>query len=299
MLAGHLPFTYTHDHAWAVLVALMAVGAAIRHYFIRRHAGRDALVDPGRLRLRDRGDRRLAPAVRDEARGRRGRRCRSPRRARSSRRGAPRATRCTRPSPGSTRRRPASSSTRPSRSTRSASQIKAVAVDSTFMPLGNATQHDRRGARALGQWIAAGCEDPAVIRDHRRRLRAHRPPRGGALAAHGRVLPDDAPVREQADPGALVGPGGVDPDGRLRRRRPRARGSDQLPGAGRAAPLPGRGQRGRDPLPVRRHLLREQGRPARGQPLRDRRRRASSTCRRSASSCSGREPGHPLLRERA
>jgi uncharacterized membrane protein len=39
MLAGHFPFTYEHDHAWAVLVALMAVGAAIRIYFNRRHAG--------------------------------------------------------------------------------------------------------------------------------------------------------------------------------------------------------------------------------------------------------------------
>jgi uncharacterized membrane protein len=39
MLAGHFPFTYTHDHAWAVLVALMAVGAAVRVYFNRRHAG--------------------------------------------------------------------------------------------------------------------------------------------------------------------------------------------------------------------------------------------------------------------
>jgi uncharacterized membrane protein len=39
MLAGHFTFTYSHDHAWAVLVALMTVGAAIRHYFNRRHAG--------------------------------------------------------------------------------------------------------------------------------------------------------------------------------------------------------------------------------------------------------------------
>jgi uncharacterized membrane protein len=39
MLAGHFTFTYSHDHAWAVLVALMAVGASIRHYFNRRHAG--------------------------------------------------------------------------------------------------------------------------------------------------------------------------------------------------------------------------------------------------------------------
>ncbi len=39
MLAGHFTFTYSHDQAWAVLVALMTVGAAIRHYFNRRHAG--------------------------------------------------------------------------------------------------------------------------------------------------------------------------------------------------------------------------------------------------------------------
>ena len=101
MLAGHLSFTYTHDHAWAVLVALMVVGAAIRHYFIRPPRRGDALVDPGRLRLRDRGDRGLAPAARRRAPATGG-----PRRdvragaARSSRRAARRATRCSPTQPG-------------------------------------------------------------------------------------------------------------------------------------------------------------------------------------------------------
>src|SRR5207245_997109 len=40
MLAGHFPFTYGHDHAWAILVCLMVIGAWIRHYFNHRHAGR-------------------------------------------------------------------------------------------------------------------------------------------------------------------------------------------------------------------------------------------------------------------
>jgi uncharacterized membrane protein len=40
MLAGHFPQTYGSPHAWAVLVALMAVGAWIRVYFNLRHAGR-------------------------------------------------------------------------------------------------------------------------------------------------------------------------------------------------------------------------------------------------------------------
>jgi len=40
MLAGHFPFTYGHDHAWAILVCMMVIGAWIRHYFNNRHAGR-------------------------------------------------------------------------------------------------------------------------------------------------------------------------------------------------------------------------------------------------------------------
>jgi uncharacterized membrane protein len=39
MLAGHFSFTYTHAHSWAILVWLFVIGAAIRHYFNRRHAG--------------------------------------------------------------------------------------------------------------------------------------------------------------------------------------------------------------------------------------------------------------------
>jgi uncharacterized membrane protein len=40
MLAGHFPFTYGHSHSWAILVCLMVIGAWVRHYFNRRHAGR-------------------------------------------------------------------------------------------------------------------------------------------------------------------------------------------------------------------------------------------------------------------
>jgi uncharacterized membrane protein len=41
MLSNHFPFTYQHEHAWLVLVALMAIGALVRHFFNLRHAGRD------------------------------------------------------------------------------------------------------------------------------------------------------------------------------------------------------------------------------------------------------------------
>jgi uncharacterized membrane protein len=40
MLAGHFPFAYGADHAWAVLVGLMVVGAWVRLFYNLRHGGR-------------------------------------------------------------------------------------------------------------------------------------------------------------------------------------------------------------------------------------------------------------------
>jgi uncharacterized membrane protein len=42
MLSNHFPFTYGHPHAWLILVALMAIGAWVRHFFNLRHRGRNA-----------------------------------------------------------------------------------------------------------------------------------------------------------------------------------------------------------------------------------------------------------------
>jgi uncharacterized membrane protein len=39
MLSNHFTFTYGHSQGWLVLVALMAVGALVRHYFNVRHRG--------------------------------------------------------------------------------------------------------------------------------------------------------------------------------------------------------------------------------------------------------------------
>ena len=39
MLSNHFPAAYGHEGAWLVLVALMALGAWIRHFFNLRHAG--------------------------------------------------------------------------------------------------------------------------------------------------------------------------------------------------------------------------------------------------------------------
>jgi uncharacterized membrane protein len=42
MISNHFAFTYEHDHAWLVLVALVLIGAWVRHFFNLRHAGRTA-----------------------------------------------------------------------------------------------------------------------------------------------------------------------------------------------------------------------------------------------------------------
>ena len=41
MLSNHFAFTYSHADAWLVLVCLMVIGAAIRHFFNLRHQGRN------------------------------------------------------------------------------------------------------------------------------------------------------------------------------------------------------------------------------------------------------------------
>ena len=42
MISNHYAMTYRHEHAWAVLAAIMAAGVLIRHFFNLRHRGRVA-----------------------------------------------------------------------------------------------------------------------------------------------------------------------------------------------------------------------------------------------------------------
>jgi len=42
MLSNHFAFAYEHAHAWLVLVALLALGALVHHFFNLRHVGRNA-----------------------------------------------------------------------------------------------------------------------------------------------------------------------------------------------------------------------------------------------------------------
>jgi uncharacterized membrane protein len=157
MLAGHFPFTYTHDHAWAVLVALMAVGAAIRHYFNRRHAGETLWWIPVGCACAIAGIAIwLRPSESKPAAG--------AATVSFARAGQIVAARCT-PCHSMHPTQPGFDSPpadvvldTPEQIHALASQIKVVAVDSTFMPLGNATHMTKAERALLGQWIEAGAK---------------------------------------------------------------------------------------------------------------------------------------------
>lgn len=46
MISNHFPFTYGHDRGWLVLVALVVIGAWVRHFFNLRHQGRTVWFIP-------------------------------------------------------------------------------------------------------------------------------------------------------------------------------------------------------------------------------------------------------------
>jgi uncharacterized membrane protein len=46
MISNHFPWTYGHEHGWLVLVALMVIGAWVRHFFNVRHTGRNVWAIP-------------------------------------------------------------------------------------------------------------------------------------------------------------------------------------------------------------------------------------------------------------
>ena len=157
MLAGHFSFTYSHDHAWAVLVALMAIGAAVRHYFNKRHAGQTLWWIPVgcacaiaaiAVWLRPPGAGPVsggATVTFTQAQQVVAARCQPCHSLHPTERGF------TGPPNGISFDAPAEIRAR-------AAQILTVAVSSTYMPLGNATNMTKEERTLLGQWIASGAK---------------------------------------------------------------------------------------------------------------------------------------------
>ena len=152
MISNHFPFTYGHEHGWLILVALVVVGAWVRHFFNLRHAGRTVWWIPATAAVAVVA---LAIAIRPDEGGGGG-----PARAVSAQQAeAIVKQRCVpchseNPSQEGFDTAPAGVKFDTAQEIEAqADQIKAQAVDSQAMPLGNATGMTDEERERLGAWI--------------------------------------------------------------------------------------------------------------------------------------------------
>jgi uncharacterized membrane protein len=160
MISNHFPFLYGHEHAWLVLVALMLIGAWVRHFFVLRRRGRTVLAIPvaaaaATLALAlaiepDDPERSSAqPADSAEALAIVERRC----------------VTCHSADPTSEQFRSAPGGVvfdTPDQIAARSAAIRAQAVNSTAMPLGNVTRMTDKEREILGAWIDAGATTERV-----------------------------------------------------------------------------------------------------------------------------------------
>ena len=155
MISNHFPFTYGHDRQWLVLVALVLIGAWVRHFFNLRHAGRTVWWIPVTAAVAVAA---LAVAIRpDDGDGGGG-----PARAVSAEEAqAIVQQRCV-PCHSQTPTREGFESppggvelATLEQIESQADAIKAQSVDSKAMPLGNVTGMTNEERQALGSWISS------------------------------------------------------------------------------------------------------------------------------------------------
>ena len=271
MLSNHFSFTYGHESSWAILVCLMVIGAWVRHYFNLRHRGRTLWWIPVTAALALAG---VAVWIRPSS---------SPAASRSSAHvpfavaHAIVAQRCAVCHSAAADRARVLRAAEGDRVRHAAGDQGAGAADPAAG--GRAADdaarqpdaHDAGRARLARRVDPARCEDPLMLEisaggfDFVARFEEADAPQTVA------AFRDAAAARVADHPCALERRGRLDPDGRPRSRA-RAGERDVLPEPGRDHLLPGGRQRDRDPARVRLRQLREQGGPARRQPLRDDRR---------------------------
>jgi uncharacterized membrane protein len=154
MIANHFPFLYARQRAWLVLLALMLIGAWVRHFFNLRRQGRTVLLIPVTAAAAtvalalvlepDEPDRSTTtPVDSAEAVAIVERRC----------------VTCHSADPTNEQFQTAPAGVVldiPEQIAARAEAIRAQAVDSRAMPLGNATGMTDAERETLGAWIAAG-----------------------------------------------------------------------------------------------------------------------------------------------
>jgi uncharacterized membrane protein len=155
MISNHFPITYGHSYSWLILVALLVIGAWVRHFFNLRHTGRTAWWIPVTAAL---GIAALAVAIRPQDSG--GKSGGAPvsfaraqtivdRRCVACHSLHP--TKASSPPKGITFDEPAEIKAR-------ADAIERVAVDTKTMPLGNVTEMTQAERDELGAWIEQGAK---------------------------------------------------------------------------------------------------------------------------------------------
>jgi uncharacterized membrane protein len=155
MISNHFPFLYGHDRAWLVLVALMLIGAWVRHFFVLRRRGRTVLAIPVTAAIAtvalavaiepDEAPTQAEPVDAAQAQAIVERRC----------------VTCHSANPTNEQFQTAPAGVvldTPEQIADRADQIRAQAVDSRSMPLGNVTGMTDEERAALGAWIAAGAQ---------------------------------------------------------------------------------------------------------------------------------------------
>jgi uncharacterized membrane protein len=156
MLSNHFPFTYGHSYQWLILVVLLVIGAWVRHFFNLRHAGRTVWAIPVTSAI---AIAVLAILIRPQNESSAG--GTAVPFARVQQIIDARCTACHSQHPTKVDEPPLGiTMDTPEEIERLAPAIKQQAVDSTAMPLGNATGMTTEERQLLGQWIAQGAKIP-------------------------------------------------------------------------------------------------------------------------------------------
>jgi uncharacterized membrane protein len=154
MLSNHFPSAYSHSYSWLVLVALMAIGAWIRHFFNLRHAGRTVWWIPVTAAL---GIAAVAVAIRPGGSSGGGVAAASVSFSRAQAIMRERCVPCHSSHPTKVAAAPLGITfDTPEQIRAQADAIDRVAVESTIMPLGNATGMTQAERDLLGAWIRQG-----------------------------------------------------------------------------------------------------------------------------------------------
>jgi uncharacterized membrane protein len=156
MISNHFPFTYGHSYSWLILVVLLVIGAWVRHFFNLRHMGRTVWAIPISAAI---AIAVLAILIRPQSESAAG--TGPVRFATVQRIIDQRCTACHSTHPTKVSEAPLGLKLdTPQEIQRYAPDIKGQAVDSTAMPLGNATGMTTAERQTLGRWIDQGAKIP-------------------------------------------------------------------------------------------------------------------------------------------